>query len=161
MPITTYQSTRHKTPEYLSFSPVWEHQMPPMQISSPLLFFFLRNYSAVKNSFSPILRTTLPAFPYPHQLPHISLLVLSLRYKFAIGDDGREVSNVQWRAEPADHFHSHNLSCLTQGHEGEYTASSSFRFIPDVTISYTQCMSRVCFVEAKRISVGPSAWYGS
>jgi len=46
--------------------------------------------------------------------------------------------------------------------EGEYTGSSSFRFTPDVTLSYTQCIrSRVCFVEAKRKSVGPSAWYGS
>ena len=138
--------------------------MSRMQISSPQ--HFLRNYSAVKNNSSPILRPTLPAFPYP--LPVATYIhprtLFAIQVCYWWRWRGGVQRSVTCRASGPLSLPPLKLRlCLTpRTDEGEYTGSSSFRFTPDVTVSYTHCIrSRVCFVETKRKSVCPSAWYGS
>jgi hypothetical protein len=66
-----------------------------MQISSPQLF--PRNYSAVKNNSSSILRPTLSASPTPYQLSQISILVLCGQSLLLVVTEGkcRMFSDVQ------------------------------------------------------------------
>jgi hypothetical protein len=101
--------------------------MSRMQIRSPRLFLRITVRSRITLPPSFDLRCLLS--PPSFHLPHISILVLSSRYKFAIGGNGGDKSNVQWRAEPADHFHSHHLSCVFAWLKDRWGRIHSFKLL--------------------------------